>query len=99
MDFIDYLKNVFFNIPTNFDDFIASPYVTLYYIFLLILLLTGKIRLFLKTIFLTFLFFLGFYYSMINPIGGNNILNIVIFSSTLLIVLIILLLSFITKGN
>lgn len=99
MDFIEYLKNIFFNIPKSFDEFLTNPYVSLYYLFLFVLLITGKFKLFFKTIIVTLIFFLGLFYSLVNPIGGNNIVNIVIFSVTLLIVLIIFLLNFITKGN
>ncbi len=99
MEFIEYIKGIFFYIPKNVDDFIAKPYSAIYYGFLLFLLFTGRIALLFKTIIITIIFFAGFYYSVINPVGGNNIINIIIFASSALLVLIILLLNFILKGK
>lgn len=99
MDFIEYLKAIFFNIPHTFDEFISNPLIVVYYLLLLIFLFTGRFKLFIKFIITTLIFFLGFYYSIVNPIGGHSIVNIVIFSGALLIVLIILLLNFLVKGR
>ncbi len=99
MEFIEYLKGIFLYIPKNFDEFIANPYSTLYYAFLLLLLITGRFGFFFKTIFITFIFFAGFFYSVINPVVDNKIVSIIIFAVTSLFILVIFLLNFIVKGK
>lgn len=98
MEFVKFIQNIFFNIPTSKEAFLANPYPVIVILFLIFLIFKGKIGFLFYFLFSLVIFLAGLFYGIINPVA-SNIVGIIIFAACSIVAIGLLLFKLLVKSS
>lgn len=98
MEFLNFLRGLFLNFPTNTEAFIENPYPAILAAFVLVLIFKGKFVFLFYFLISLIIFIAGLFYGIVNPVY-SEIVGILVFASCSLVSIGLILFKLLIKHS
>lgn len=98
MEFVNFLRGIFLNFPTNTEAFIDNPYPAIIAVFVLILIFKGKFGFLFYFLISLIIFLIGLFYGIVSPVY-SEVVGILVFASCSLVSIGLILFKMLVKSS